>query len=1476
MLSGRTSVGKLSLILCFAVLLFNIQIISTTSAAEILWKHETVGSVRAIDFTPDGRYIVVGTTDGVSLLDRSGALVWHYSSSGVIKSLAVTPDGNSIVFVDSTGNLYKIDLNKNLLWGLKGLDIKSIVVTTNAIVAGTLDRILLIDFEGNILVNYKISIFATTLAASPDANFIVAGSDQYVYLIEISKRVKAEKLLVGCYVSSAAISPAKNLFVVGGLGCIDFYTIDGNLLKRQVVEDRINDIKITSDGKRVVAGGDDNYVRVFDSAGNLLWERETNIGVYSIAVSPESNFVVVGNWNEGRAYVTEAKLYIFDFEGNLIWSKRVGNDIRAISISPDEEYFAAGGEGDVLYFIEVQDLTPIVTPTPTVTVSISEIAEDKISEVEKIIEAAEAYNLTEPEKILEKAKRAYTLGNFQKAIELAEESKKKVEEILYKLNLTEKYVLETEEMLHYLGSRGFILVDVRNLLKEVNTSISRGEYSKALELSEQASKETEYAKNVIEEIQRLEKTINDAKNKGYLGLEEAESILTNAKNILANREPTSGEFHQAADLANQAKNIVERVLSEANEANSKISEAEQIINSTKNNPVGLVASILSNPNIKLKEAKKAFKNGNYSTAAVLAEKAKNDLNFYMNVLYAAVTVICFVVVLVSIRTYKKWRTEKERKLKITEALTSIEDAEKQLAQGSYLSAADKFIHALDLAEALEDHKIREMAVIGIEKINEYIDKAIEIINKYITEEKFDECERICNEIIELAEVVRNDDKKREIKSKLGEIEMLKVTKIKKDETKELLSRAQNLLRIGEYSKAVDILKKVLEISQAYNFEEFIKTAINLNKQLEEELNGLISQGDVLLSENRFDEAIKIYNSAKKLATALGKDKLIEDKVKTAEDLRDRKLKMSRFNELLKSGDEALDRKEYFKAAKYYKDASELASFLGLESKVNERLNTVKLKMENLVNRGDEAFSSSDYTAALRYYNEAFNISQAFGYSSKEIQRKIRVTEEKKRVEILQECLRISVPREMSHGESSEIKVFIINKFSQDLKVELDLSQNKDYFELNYEKIDFPPIKPGRTIGESLDVSPKFLGEFDFTIKVSSNFGVFTNIYPVKITEGVKVSVGTPTPSTPRAQIINPVDALSELYDDLQYIGEGGFAKVYKAKRRDGKVVALKVPQKVDPNVGKAFVREVTNWQNLKHPNIVELYDVNIFPVPHLEMEYCEDCLANCPKPMDVSDASLIIFNIAEGLKYAHSKKIIHRDLKPSNVLIKQGVPKISDWGLSKVIESDTSVTMTLGAVSHHYAAPEQIDKKFGHTDERSDIWQLGVIFYELVTGKRPFEGSLGEIINSILHKNPIPPSEFNPQAKKVEPIILKMLEKSKEDRYSDVKELQKDLAQILNFSYLEDLEKSKTIGNIKKVVYYLSDLILINLKTNNLTNAYKYISDIIYYISEDTVRKDVEELKEQIRFRLEERLEVPHELIEKAEVIIHKLKINML
>jgi len=250
--------------------------------------------------------------------------------------------------------------------------------------------------------------------------------------------------------------------------------------------------------------------------------------------------------------------------------------------------------------------------------------------------------------------------------------------------------------------------------------------------------------------------------------------------------------------------------------------------------------------------------------------------------------------------------------------------------------------------------------------------------------------------------------------------------------------------------------------------------------------------------------------------------------------------------------------------------------------------------------------------------------------------------------------------------------------------------------------------------------------------------------------------------------------LENKYTEIMFVGRGGIAWVFSAIRKTDSVkVAVKIPISFDEITGKCFLNEIAAWETLRHPNIVEVSAVNILPVPYVEMEFVPNSLEALKKPMPVWKAVHLITGVADGLRYAHEHGFIHRDIKPHNILLTEDVvPKITDWGMSKVLAADVKKSSVAG-FSLSYAAPEQVSpSEFGRTDERTDIYQLGVVFYELLTGSIPFGGeSIVEVGNAILREQPILPSEYNPDAEAVEKIIMKCLEKNPAHRYQSAAEL---------------------------------------------------------------------------------------------------------
>lgn len=223
---------------------------------------------------------------------------------------------------------------------------------------------------------------------------------------------------------------------------------------------------------------------------------------------------------------------------------------------------------------------------------------------------------------------------------------------------------------------------------------------------------------------------------------------------------------------------------------------------------------------------------------------------------------------------------------------------------------------------------------------------------------------------------------------------------------------------------------------------------------------------------------------------------------------------------------------------------------------------------------------------------------------------------------------------------------------------------------------------------------------------------------------------------------------------------------------------MKVPIRFDEVTGSQFTKELNVWEGLHHKNIVELYAANIFPLPYIEMEYVESSLADLNFPFGEEKAAAIIKGVAEGLRYAHEQGIVHRDIKPGNILLtSDGTPKIADWGLSKA--QGTKQSGLIG-FSLEYAAPEQLAPNlYGEPGPWTDIYQMGVLFYEMLAGHVPFGGGgMGEITHAILHDEPVPALSGGRDADAINAIIAKCLRKQPQDRYASVADLLKDLKNL--------------------------------------------------------------------------------------------------
>jgi len=259
------------------------------------------------------------------------------------------------------------------------------------------------------------------------------------------------------------------------------------------------------------------------------------------------------------------------------------------------------------------------------------------------------------------------------------------------------------------------------------------------------------------------------------------------------------------------------------------------------------------------------------------------------------------------------------------------------------------------------------------------------------------------------------------------------------------------------------------------------------------------------------------------------------------------------------------------------------------------------------------------------------------------------------------------------------------------------------------------------------------------------------------------------------------------YEILERIGAGGMAEVYKAKDTAlNRYVAVKVLRSEygsDETFVRKFRVEAQSAAGLSHPNIVSVYDVGeendiYFIVMELVEGITLKNYIDMKGKLDIKEALNISVQIAQGLSAAHAKRIIHRDIKPQNIIIsRDGKVKVTDFGIARMADSTTVTTTAAGTVS--YISPEQA--RGGYSDEKSDIYSLGITMYEMLTGKVPYEGETNVAVALMhIHGNMTPPGELEPSIpKSFEKIILKCTQKKPEWRYASAHELIADLRKVL-------------------------------------------------------------------------------------------------
>ena len=335
--------------------------------------------------------------------------------------------------------------------------------------------------------------------------------------------------------------------------------------------------------------------------------------------------------------------------------------------------------------------------------------------------------------------------------------------------------------------------------------------------------------------------------------------------------------------------------------------------------------------------------------------------------------------------------------------------------------------------------------------------------------------------------------------------------------------------------------------------------------------------------------------------------------------------------------------------------------------------------------------------------------------------------------------------------------------------------------------------------------------------------------------------------------------IAERYEILGKIGTGGMADVYKAKdhklNRFVAVKVLKAEFREDTTFIRKFRSEAQAAAGLTHPNIVNVFDVGDDEgLYYIVMELIEgitlkEYISKKGK-LSIKEATSIAIQVSMGLETAHSHGIVHRDVKPQNIIIStDGKVKVTDFGIARAASSNTISSNVMGSV--HYSSPEQV--RGGYSDEKSDIYSLGITLYEMVTGKVPFDGDTTVAIAiKHLQEEMVAPSVYTPELPySLEQIIYKCTQKSVDRRYNKMEDVIADLKHSL-IDPQGDFVKLTSVDNDAKTVI-ISDEELGTIKHTPKQKVRAEVEELEKEVYADDFEDGDEEEEEEYRRRKERR-----------------------
>ena len=284
---------------------------------------------------------------------------------------------------------------------------------------------------------------------------------------------------------------------------------------------------------------------------------------------------------------------------------------------------------------------------------------------------------------------------------------------------------------------------------------------------------------------------------------------------------------------------------------------------------------------------------------------------------------------------------------------------------------------------------------------------------------------------------------------------------------------------------------------------------------------------------------------------------------------------------------------------------------------------------------------------------------------------------------------------------------------------------------------------------------------------------------------------------------------------MEEVGHGGMATVYKAHHASlDRYVAIKVMDAAmssEHDFIERFRREARVIARLDNPHIVPVYDFDeLNGQPYLVLKFIDGLTLGQrmkSSPLSMLDVLELVTAVGSGLQYAHNQRILHRDIKPSNVLVaKEGSIYLTDFGLARMVEGNSSLTGDTIVGTPHYISPEQA-LNAEKLDERTDIYSFGVMIYEMVTGRVPFDADTAfSVIEDHIYTPPPPPSTIRPELSlEVEDVILKALAKKSTDRYENVSDMVKAFKQAWIASSDSKTASSSTLDSIPEIPSFFAE-----------------------------------------------------------------------